>query len=56
MFYIELKKRELDFTRYPLCLTNGENNVQDTITSSRSGTTSDYVCIEAVKPEDATSN
>lgn len=54
MFYIELKKREPDFTRYPLCLTIGESNAQETITSTRSGT-SDYVCIEAVQPEDATS-
>ena len=41
MFYIELKKREPNFTRYLLCLTIGENNAQDTITSTRSGT-SDY--------------
>lgn len=41
MFYIELKKREPNFTRYPLCLTIGESNAQDTITSTRSGT-SDY--------------
>ena len=53
MFYIELKKREPNFTRYPLCLTIGECNAQDTITSTRSGT-SDYMCIEAVQPEDAT--
>ena len=55
MFYIELKKKELDFTRYPLCLTIGECNAQDTITSTRSGT-SDYMCIEAVQPEYATSS
>ena len=47
LFYIELKKREADFNKYPLSITLQESYMQPSVNSTRSEATVDNVCDEA---------
>ncbi|KAL1819860.1 hypothetical protein ACET3Z_014729 [Daucus carota] len=50
MFYIELKKKEFHFTKFPLCLTNERKSIQPF------STTSDQLYSEATQSEGVASN
>ncbi|KAK1399453.1 SWIM-type domain-containing protein [Heracleum sosnowskyi] len=56
MFYLELKKREEDFTMYPLCLTTEIKNIQPRSFSTWSEITTDDLCVEVAHTEDVASN
>lgn len=47
LFYIELKKREADFSTYPLCVTFENRNEQLSCSSNRSEITVDNVRVES---------
>ncbi|XP_062110831.1 uncharacterized protein LOC133822494 [Humulus lupulus] len=55
-FYIELKKKETNFTKYPLCLTIEFNSMQQSFFSTRSTTTHNQPCNEVAQTEEAASN
>ncbi|XP_062109477.1 uncharacterized protein LOC133820932 [Humulus lupulus] len=55
-FYIELKKKETNITKYPLCLTIEFNSMQQSFFSTRSTTTHNQPCNEVAQIEEAASN
>ncbi|KAK1373529.1 hypothetical protein POM88_029722 [Heracleum sosnowskyi] len=55
-FYIELKKKEADFTTYPLCLTTENRIMQLSSNSNQSGLTVDYVGLEVGSAKRVSSN
>ncbi|KAK1402911.1 hypothetical protein POM88_002516 [Heracleum sosnowskyi] len=62
MFYIELKKKEFDFTKFPLCLANEMISIQPFSTSSNllrstgPAGAPKLLCFEATQSEDVASN
>lgn len=56
IFYIEFKKKDPDFTKYPLCLTNEINDIQHASTKTLSDITNGQLYIEAVQSECVASN
>ncbi|XP_062075859.1 uncharacterized protein LOC133779985 [Humulus lupulus] len=55
-FYIELKKKETNFKKYPLCLTIEFNSMHKSFFSTRSTTTHNQPCNEVAQTEEAASN
>ena len=56
MFYLNLKKKETDFTKYPLCLTTEINSIRQSFFSNRSTTTHDQLHDGVAQAEGEASN
>ncbi|XP_062103307.1 uncharacterized protein LOC133814353 [Humulus lupulus] len=56
MFYMDLKKKETDLTKYPLCLTTEINSIRQSFFSNRSTTTHNQLYDEVAQAEGEASN
>ncbi|XP_062088985.1 uncharacterized protein LOC133795549 [Humulus lupulus] len=56
MFYMDLKKKETDLTKYPLCLTTEINSIRQSFFSNRSTTTHNQLYDEVAQAEEEASN